>query len=206
MSTQYGFYIDSSRCTGCKTCEMACKDYKNLAPDVSFRRIYEYAGGTWRQEADGSWQQNVFSYYLSIACNHCEDPACVKVCPSGAMHKRDDGLVVVNEDVCIGCRYCAMACPYGAPQYNEAKGHMTKCDGCQERLAVGLKPVCVESCPLRALDFGPIEDLRRQHGTLAQLAPLPQARYTKPCIVLKPNANSRPCDDTTGYLANPREV
>ncbi len=138
MSTQYGFFIDSARCTGCKTCELACKDYKNLTPEVSFRRIYEYAGGDW-QEDNGVWQQNVFAYYLSIACNHCEDPACTKVCPSGAMHKRDDGFVVVNEAVCIGCRYCHMACPYGAPQYNADKGHMTKCDGCHERVAEGKK-------------------------------------------------------------------
>ena len=129
MTTQYGFYIDSARCTGCKTCELACKDYKNLSPEVNFRRIYEYTGGDW-QEDNGVWHQNVFSYYLSISCNHCEDPACVKVCPSGAMHKREDGFVVVDESVCIGCRYCHMACPYGAPQFNAEKGHMTKCDGC----------------------------------------------------------------------------
>lgn len=84
MTTQYGFFIDSSRCTGCKTCELACKDYKDLTPEVSFRRIYEYAGGDW-QEDNGVWHQNVFAYYLSISCNHCEDPACTKVCPSGAM-------------------------------------------------------------------------------------------------------------------------
>ena len=74
MTTQYGFFIDSSRCTGCKTCELACKDYKDLTPEVSFRRIYEYAGGDW-QEDNGVWHQNVFAYYLSISCNHCEDPA-----------------------------------------------------------------------------------------------------------------------------------
>ncbi|MNJ64729.1 Anaerobic dimethyl sulfoxide reductase chain B [compost metagenome] len=83
---------------------------------------------------------------------------------------------------------------------------MTKCDGCYERVAVGQKPICVESCPLRALDFGPIDELRKQHGTLAQVAPLPAAHFTKPCIVLKPNANSRPSGDTTGHLANPKEV
>ena len=101
MTTQYGFFIDSSRCTGCKTCELACKDFKDLGPEVSFRRIYEYAGGDW-QEDNGVWHQNVFAYYLSISCNHCDDPACTKVCPSGAMHKREDGFVVVDEDVCIG--------------------------------------------------------------------------------------------------------
>lgn len=197
--------IYSSRCTGCKTCELACKDYKDLTPDVSFRRIYEYAGGDW-QEDNGVWRQNVFAYYLSIACNHCEDPACTKVCPSGAMHKRDDGFVVVDEDVCIGCRYCHMACPYGAPQYNAAKGHMTKCDGCHDRVADGKKPVCVESCPLRALDFGPIDELRKKHGDLAAVAPLPSAHFTRPSIVIKPNANCRPTGDTTGFLANPKEV
>jgi len=150
MTTQYGFFIDSSRCTGCKTCELACKDFKDLGPEVSFRRIYEYAGGDW-QEDNGVWHQNVFAYYLSISCNHCDDPACTKVCPSGAMHKREDGFVVVDEDVCIGCRYCHMACPYGAPQYNAEKGHMTKCDGCYSRVAEGKQPICVESCPLRAL-------------------------------------------------------
>ncbi|MGL1954759.1 DmsC/YnfH family molybdoenzyme membrane anchor subunit [Escherichia coli] len=98
MTTQYGFFIDSSRCTGCKTCELACKDFKDLGPEVSFRRIYEYAGGDW-QEDNGVWHQNVFAYYLSISCNHCDDPACTKVCPSGAMHKREDGFVVVDEDL-----------------------------------------------------------------------------------------------------------
>lgn len=191
MTTQYGFFIDSSRCTGCKTCELACKDFKDLGPEVSFRRIYEYAGGDW-QEDNGVWHQNVFAYYLSISCNHCDDPACTKVCPSGAMHKREDGFVVVDEDVCIGCRYCHMACPYGAPQYNAEKGHMTKCDGCYSRVAEGKQPICVESCPLRALEFGPIEELRQKHGTLAAVAPLPRAHFTKPNIVIKPNANSRP--------------
>ena len=139
MGKQYGFYIDSAKCTGCKTCQLACKDYKDLQVDVSFRRVYEYTGGSW--QADGNaWNNSVFAYYLSIACNHCADPACTKVCPSGAMHKRaEDGLVAVNEDVCIGCKSCAMACPYGAPQYDPRKGHMTKCNGCNERVAEGKK-------------------------------------------------------------------
>lgn len=205
MSQQYGFYIDTQRCTGCKTCELACKDFKNLSTDVHFRRIYEYAGGDWTEQ-NGAWQQNVFSYYLSISCNHCDDPACAKVCPSGAMHKREDGFVVVDESVCIGCRYCHMACPYGAPQFDAEKGHMTKCDGCFERVVEGKKPICVESCPLRALDFGPIDELRAKYGNINEIAPLPPAHYTKPNIVLNLNNNCRPVGDTTGYLANPEEV
>ncbi|ESE27094.1 anaerobic dimethyl sulfoxide reductase chain B domain protein [Escherichia coli 910096-2] len=83
---------------------------------------------------------------------------------------------------------------------------MTKCDGCYSRVAEGKQPICVESCPLRALEFGPIEELRQKHGTLAAVAPLPRAHFTKPNIVIKPNGNSRPTGDTTGYLANPEEV
>ena len=206
MAKQYGFYIDSAKCTGCKTCQLACKDYKDLQVDVNFRRVYEYAGGSWQAEGN-TWRSDVFAYYLSIACNHCADPACTKVCPSGAMHKRsEDGLVAVNEDICIGCKSCAMACPYGAPQYDPRKGHMTKCNGCNERVAEGKKPVCVGACPLRALEFGPIDELRAKYGALAAVAPLPEGKYTIPSIVIKPSPKARPTGDTTGFLANPREV
>ncbi|WP_434361012.1 dimethylsulfoxide reductase subunit B [Parasalinivibrio latis] len=202
---QYGFYIDSSKCTGCKTCQLSCKDNKDLDVGVNFRRVYEYAGGNWVKDGD-TWRQDVYSYYVSMACNHCSEPACTKVCPSGAMHKREDGFVVVDTDTCIGCQYCSMACPYGAPQFNADKGHMTKCDGCYERVAEGKQPICVESCPLRALEFGPIEELRAKYGDQAEVAPLPSASLTKPNIVIKPNRHARPCGDTTGYLANPKEV
>lgn len=83
---------------------------------------------------------------------------------------------------------------------------MTKCDGCHERVAVGQKPICVESCPLRALDLAPIEQLRAKYGQLAEVSPLPPAHFTRPNLVLKDNSNNRPVGDTTGYLANPREV
>lgn len=143
---QYGFYFDSTKCTGCKTCQVSCKDEKDLDLGPKFRRVYEFGGGSW-QKQDGIWQQNVYSYYLSISCNHCSNPTCVEGCPTGAMHKRaEDGLVVVDQTVCVGCRYCELRCPYGAPQYDEKKKLMSKCDGCYERVAKGMKPVCVESC------------------------------------------------------------
>ncbi len=204
---QYGFYIDSSKCTGCKTCQLACKDYRDLDVKRNYRRVYEYAGGGFVQDGDTWIQNDVFSYYLSIACNHCSNPACVKVCPSGAMHKRqEDGLVVVNVEVCIGCQHCANACPYGAPQFSPEKGHMTKCDGCYERVGEGKQPMCVDSCPLRALEFGEIHVLREKYGMTADVAPLPSSHLTLPNIVIKLNKNAKPTGDTTGYLANPKEV
>lgn len=99
-----------------------------------------------------------------------------------------------------------MACPYDAPQYDPQKKHMTKCDGCRDRLLLGKKPICVEACPLRALDFGEIEKLRAKYGDFATIAPLPPADYTSPNLVIKPNKNARPVGDKTGFLGNPREV
>ena len=203
--TQLGFYVDTAKCTGCKTCQLSCKDENNLKVGVNWRRVYEYGGGNWIQNQDGTYNQDVFAYYTSISCNHCAKPACAKACPTGAMHKRDqDGLVVVNADVCVGCRYCEMACPYGAPQFDAEKKVMTKCDGCFDR--EGKQPICVESCPLRALDFGPIEELRAKYGTEADIAPLPDPSLTEPSLVLKANRHAKPSGDRTGRIMNTREV
>ncbi|MFA0724765.1 4Fe-4S dicluster domain-containing protein, partial [Vibrio sp. 10N.222.49.E5] len=105
-------------------------------------------------------------------------------------------LVVVDESVCIGCQHCSNACPYGAPQYNAKKGHMTKCDGCYQRVSEGKQPICVESCPLRALEFGEINTLREKYGSGADVAPLPSSTETLPNIVIKLNKNAKPTGDT----------
>lgn len=205
--TQLGFYVDTSKCTGCKTCQLSCKDKNDLPVGVNWRRVYEFSGGSWVKQTNGNYSNSVFAYYTSIACNHCAEPACTKACPTGAMNKREkDGLVIVDEDVCVGCRYCEMACPYGAPQYSEEKKHMTKCDGCFERIDEGKQPICVESCPLRALEFGPIEALRLKYGDKADIAPLPDPSLTKPSLIIGTNRHSRKSGDKSGSITNPTEV
>ncbi len=197
--SQLGFYVDMKKCTGCKACAVSCKDAHDLPVGQNFRKVIEYAGGDWKKAEDGTWTQDVFAYYISMACNHCTDPACVKVCPTKAHYKRkEDGLVVIDAQKCIGCGMCAMACPYHAPQLDADAHKMRKCNGCLERLELGLKPICVESCPNRAIQFGDIEVLRKKYGTTAAVAPLPDASMTKPNIVLTLTENAKPVGDTSG--------
>lgn len=206
MNKQFGFHVDISKCTGCKTCQVACKSLKGSPAGVSFRRVYEYAGGTWQDNGGNTWRQDVFAYYVSISCNHCENPICVRSCPTTAMHKNADGLVSVDHSKCVGCRYCEWSCPYGAPQYDPEIRQMTKCDGCAERLAKGEKPLCVVSCPLRALDFGPIDKLRAKYGPVAAVAPLPQASLTGPHLVVTGSRHARPVNNKDGAVLNKKEI
>ena len=191
--TQYGFYFDASKCTGCKTCMVACKDKNNLPVGMNFRRVTEFSGGNWRQDrATGAWHQDAFAYYLSISCNECSDPACVKVCPTKAHFKRaEDGLVLIDPKKCIGCGACLAARPYGAPQLDREARKMRKCDTCLDRREKGLNPVCVDACPQRALDFGPIDELRKKYGDCAAIAPLPDASVTKPNLVIHPTKSAK---------------
>ena len=191
--SQKGFFIDLTRCAGCRTCSVACADLNNTPVGLNLRRVIEFEGGSWKKSAEGTWRQDVFAYYVSIGCNECADPACVKVCPTKAHFKRaEDGLVVIDREKCIGCGMCARACPYGVPQLDAKRGKMLKCDGCVARTSRGMMPVCVESCPERALEFGDIDELRRKHGLVDSVAPLPDAGITKPSIVIKPCRTAKP--------------
>ncbi|MEZ9821509.1 DMSO/selenate family reductase complex B subunit [Shewanella sp. 10N.286.45.A1] len=206
---QYGFHVDASKCTGCKTCQVSCKDRKDLPVGINWRRVYEYGGGQWTENGDGTVSQDVFAYYMSIGCNHCSEPVCVKACPTGAMHKRrEDGLVHVATDLCIGCESCARACPYDAPQIDNDRKVMTKCDGCFERLAEGKQPSCVESCPMRAIDFAPMDELKAKYpaAILPDVAPLPESSVTTPNLLITPNRHSRPSGATDGKVLNFSEV
>lgn len=204
--TQYAFYFDSTRCTGCRTCEMACKDYKDLSATIAFRKVYDYEGGACELDADGICTSSAFVYHVSLGCQHCNDPACVQVCPTGAMHKdAETGLVSVDAGKCIGCGYCAMACPYNVPTVDRTLGHSVKCDGCAERVAEGKNPMCVDACPLRALEFGPLEGISGM-GDIADIAPLPPAHYTGPNLYIKATPDAQPADAREGIVANPVEV
>jgi anaerobic dimethyl sulfoxide reductase subunit B (iron-sulfur subunit) len=202
------FYVDTQICTGCKTCTVACKDKNDLPAGVRWRRVYEYSGGEWLSEPDGTFRQDVFAYYLSVSCNHCEQPICVEVCPTTAMTRGEDGIVTLDQTKCVGCRYCEWACPYGAPQYQVDRGVMTKCDFCKNELTAGGTPACVTSCPTRALTFGEFDDLIRDLGPTAQeaMAPLPDHGLTEPRAFFQPHNRSRPIGSTAGHIANPEET
>ncbi|WP_088138687.1 DMSO/selenate family reductase complex B subunit [Achromobacter xylosoxidans] len=174
---QVGFFIDTTKCVGCKTCVVACKDKNQLEVGRNFRRVYDMENGTYPKPK---------LWHLSISCNHCDAPACVINCPTTAMHKRpEDGVVLVDHTKCVGCQYCTWACPYEAPQFNPALGMMTKCDTCYDLRAQGGNPVCVDSCPMRAIEFGLISELRAKHGTNADAEGLPSSSRTHPNLVVR---------------------
>ena len=147
--TQLGFVLDLDRCTGCAACIIACTNENSPTGGIAWRSITTFN----RQRLP---EAPVFHY--SLACNHCLDPACLAGCPASAYTKdRVTGAVLIYRDRCIGCRYCAWVCPYGAPQFDPAGGLMEKCTFCEHRLADGLKPACVVACPVDALGFEEVE-------------------------------------------------
>ncbi len=205
MPKQYAFFINSAVCAGCKTCQVTCKDKHDLDLGIRWRRVYEVTGGEWVAEGH-VWLPNVYAYNLSMSCNHCQNPVCVSVCPTGAMHKREDGIVAVNADTCVGCKLCAWACPYGAPQYNAKTGVMTKCDFCADEVDAGRPPACVAACPMRGLDFGELDDLRKKYGSLDQVYPMPPADQTQPSVIIKPHRHAKQARNDNAAITNREEI
>lgn len=207
--TQLGFYFDSTRCMGCRTCETACKDYYDTDTDINYRKVYDCEGGECALNSDGTATSRTYSYHVSLGCNHCNDPACAKACPTGAIHRDDEaGLVLIDDGKCVGCGYCEMACPYNAPTVDRDKGHSVKCSGCHERLQEGKEPICVTACPLRALQFGKIEELEREFSDakVGDIAPLPSKSVTDPNLLIKVCPDAKPSGDDSVRISNPLEV
>lgn len=142
--------IDLDRCIGCYSCEMACKMENDVALGVYYNKVLTIGPmGTY---------PNIEQYNLPTICQQCYNPTCVDVCPTGASFKAADGTVMVDKELCIGCKYCMMACPYGARSYNAEQKVVEKCTLCAHLTAVGEQPACVKVCCGKCRFFGDIDD------------------------------------------------
>lgn len=149
-----GFYFDMTRCTGCRACQVACKDKNRLEVGNNYRVARTFSVGAF---------PSVAGYSVSTTCNHCTDAVCVANCPTGAMYKAEDGTVISDSEICIGCGTCVVFCPYEVPQILPA-GVCGKCDSCFVIRGKGEQPACVSACPSRALDFGEVSELEAKYG------------------------------------------
>lgn len=182
---QMGFYFDQTRCTGCYACMVACKDWHDIpAGPAKWMRVLYSEEGVF---------PNIFVSHLATPCYHCAQPTCIPACPVSAITKREaDGIVVVDREACLGkdnCDMCLQACPYDAPQFGaEDNAKMQKCDLCLERWAENRKPVCVEACPVWALDAGPLDELRAKYGDVRDAHGFVYSPIAEPSIVSKPKS------------------
>ena len=172
---QLGFIFKADNCVGCHSCEAACSEKNDLPAHVAWRKVGYVEGGAYPEHTRVN---------TSMACNHCDDPVCLKGCPTGAYVKyQDTGAVVVDSDICFGCRYCTWVCPYEAPVFNPETGSVSKCNMCVDRLEVGLQPACVDACLGHALEFGEIAKYEQdQPDALTQIAGFPDPCITKPNV------------------------
>ena len=176
-----GLVIDLDTCVGCHACAVACKEWNGASAISGPLSDYEPYGAA----PSGVWFNRVRHYEVGeypasktlnvpLSCMHCEDAACVTVCPTGASYKRADGIVLVDPDKCMGCNYCAWACPYGARELDDSTGTMKKCTLCVDRIYDELlppedrQPACVLVCPTHARVFGDLEDPESEAAQLVR--------------------------------------
>ena len=198
--TRYAIAIDQTRCIGCQTCSNACKMQNNVPMGMLWTRTLT-EGCDVMDGAQGEFP-NLSRDYLPLSCQHCENPACQKVCPTGATYKDDKGRVEIDYEKCIGCRMCMAACPYNVrvfnwgdphrdPDFNygdkdvpvRSKGVMEKCTLCKERTDRGQKPMCVVCCPTHARVFGDLDDPQSE---IAQL------KRDRDCRILLEDRGTKP--------------
>ncbi|MBI5182738.1 MAG: 4Fe-4S dicluster domain-containing protein [Nitrospinae bacterium] len=155
--SQLGWKIDLGMCTGCESCTIACKAENNTEPQLSPLPLSDggfpiHVSYRWVIYKESGTYPTPRLDFTSMTCHHCKSPACIKSCPVGAISKRaGDGIVLIDYDKCIGCKYCLWACPYGAPQFNKTTKKVEKCTFCVHRIDKGLMPACVTTCVGRAL-------------------------------------------------------
>lgn len=186
--SQYAFFFDETRCIDCRACSVACRDWNDIEPGaIKWLRILGWEVGAFPE---------VRLHHLFAPCYHCAKPLCQYACPTNAIRKEEKyGAVLVNSELCNcrGQRKCWLACPYGAPQFadDNPETKMSKCNMCYDRLEHGQQPVCVMSCPTRALDFGPLEKIVRKYGNIRTLAEMPSPHICAPSIVFKPRSERK---------------
>jgi len=195
---RYGMVIDLQKCVGCNSCTVACRAEQGTPAGVHFHRVVKYESGRY---------PNAKMRFLPMPCMHCQDPPCLKVCPTGATYKRDDGPILIDHARCIGCRACMLACPYDSRQFlwdirnyfagqlatpfeqvkqkGFDKGTVVKCNFCVQRLERGRLPACVETCPATARKFGDLDDPESEPSRLIVLyrgAPFREELGTEPSV------------------------
>ena len=185
---QMGFHFDQTLCTGCYTCIVACKDWHDVpAGPASWMRLKTIEKGKY---------PDLFIANMIYPCFHCSEPACVSACPAGAISKREkDGIVIVDIGACLGkdaCGDCLEACPYESPQFgSEVNAKMQKCDFCIDRIEEGKKPICVDACPMYALDCGPIKELEQKYGKIREAEGFIYSEKLTPSVIFKPKKDSK---------------
>jgi Fe-S-cluster-containing dehydrogenase component len=194
----YGMGIDVNKCIGCGRCADACKTENHVPREPFFFRTWveryqvgqdgEVTIDSPNGSIDGFGKAEVKedvvrSFFVPKICNHCENPPCVQVCPVGATFKSPDGVILVDSDYCIGCRYCIQACPYGARFLHPVTRTAEKCTFCYHRITDGLLPACVEVCPTQARIFG---ELKKKASPLLRFLRISRINVLKPSLNTKP--------------------
>ena len=153
--TQYTLIIDVERCVGCYACEVACKQENNISiGNPSWIKVVQVGP---KLEGD-----KLVMHFVPTVCKHCGNPPCIEACPEDAISKREDGIVLIDAELCIGCKACIEACPFKVPQFNPETNLVEKCTLCVHRIEKGLKPNCVTHCPAEAIFFGEPAKLAKQ--------------------------------------------